>query len=141
MFKNRKRKGFTLIELVIVIAIIGILVAIAVPRFADATQGARNRRIDATARTIAGGMSQYYASKLTWPVSTTPAEKTAVLDAAGVPTSEQGYWSFKHVDATSTTKEYVEIEYSWSGGGDAYTGEITGITTVDTTGKKVTYKF
>jgi prepilin-type N-terminal cleavage/methylation domain-containing protein len=46
------KKGFTLIELVIVIAILGILAGLAIPRFLDATATARGSRIIADMRTI-----------------------------------------------------------------------------------------
>ena len=48
-----KRKGFTLIEMVIVIAILGILIAIAVPRFAGFRDNAQDGADKATAATLA----------------------------------------------------------------------------------------
>jgi prepilin-type N-terminal cleavage/methylation domain-containing protein len=67
MKKMTKNKGFTLIELVVVIAILGILAGIAIPRFMDATATARGARILADMRTLDSVATMYYARAGTYP--------------------------------------------------------------------------
>lgn len=61
MKKNLNQKGFTLIELMIVIAIIGILAAIAVPNFISYRNKAYCSAAESDANAIASAIADYYA--------------------------------------------------------------------------------
>ena len=76
MFKNmlqkrkRNEKGFTLVELMVVVVIIGVLTAIAVPVYNNATSKAKLNAIAANLRIINGAISQYQMEKGDNPAST-----------------------------------------------------------------------
>lgn len=60
----KNQKAFTLIELVMVIVILGILAAVAIPKFTDISTDAKKAAEQATVGAVRAGIGTYYAGKI-----------------------------------------------------------------------------
>ncbi len=80
------QKGFTLIELMIVVAIIGILAAIAIPAYQDYTIRAQVSEGLTLASDIKAGVAEYAAQVGDWPATLTEAG----LGSGAAGTDKQG---------------------------------------------------
>ncbi len=79
----KAQKGFTLIELAVVIAIIGILAAVAIPRFADTTANAEASMIKDMKGTLTSAAAIYTAAQGTTPTDfSSYATRNAVASGA-----------------------------------------------------------
>src|SRR5579871_4733258 len=65
---DRLQKGFTLIELMIVVAIIGILAAIAIPAYQDYTIRSQVTEGLNLAGAVKTSVAEFYANNGAWPV-------------------------------------------------------------------------
>jgi MSHA pilin protein MshA len=66
----KQQSGFTLIELVMVIVVLGILAATALPKFTDLGGEARTATLEATKGAINSAAVTYYAANKTVPTGT-----------------------------------------------------------------------
>lgn len=66
---NRKRAGFSLMELLAVVTILGIIAAIIVPRVAVSSDTAKQKVNNHNKATINAAVERWYIEKGTWPAN------------------------------------------------------------------------
>ena len=114
----QKTKGFTLVELMVVIVIIGILAAVAIPKFLDASQKAKASEFPTQLTAIYTGQLAYQAERGQY-VTTFQLLK----DSAGVDVPSSSRWFAYSLPAATTTSFQGKATVQSPGFGDATTAD------------------
>jgi len=93
--KVKDKKGFTLIELMIVVAIVGILAAIAIPAYIDYTVRAKVTEVSVAADALAQALSEYHASRGEFPDDT---GAYATVNAFAAVSTSYATWTYHYTD-------------------------------------------
>ncbi|ENW6171201.1 prepilin-type N-terminal cleavage/methylation domain-containing protein [Neisseria gonorrhoeae] len=100
---NTLQKGFTLIELMIVIAIVGILAAVALPAYQDYTARAQVSEAILLAEGQKSAVTEYYLNNGIWPENNDKAGVASPSDIKG-----------KYVESVTVTNGVVTAEMASS---------------------------
>jgi len=119
--KLLNKKGFTLVELIVVIAVLGILAGIAVPRYSGIQDRARTRADEANLKILNNAIEIYYAENGTYPseddITSFKSDMANYLPNDGIPAVQtSGYYFIYDKDASGNKVVYRNT--------DAGTGEL-----------------
>ncbi len=144
--KKKFNEGFTLIELIIVMVILGVLASVAVPRYLDSIANAEESAENAVINSIRNGLKQYAGDMLykegraTWPdnpfetLSETPAGYNASdngfepgVDQLDGVADTDGEWTFDYSNSRITHQRADNSRYYWAYDKGEQDGDNAGI--------------
>ncbi len=121
---HQLQKGFTLVELLIVVIILAILAAIVVPQFAASTDDAKISSLDTTLANMRAAIDLYYQQHGEYPSAITAAGGTACAvpadgtGAGAADTRALHFWiswhDYTNEDGAACTQKYGTKFHIWS---------------------------
>ena len=87
-FRHKMNKGFTLIELMIVVAILGVLVAVALPAYQQSVRGGARAEAQSLLLQVAANQERFYSDNNSYSANADPLSNPAVATL----TTEAGFY-------------------------------------------------
>ena len=134
----KNNKGFTLIELIMVTIILGILAAVAIPRYASTVVKAEEAAEDAVISSIKAGLETYAVEQLmdngrkSWPTNpfealdTKPSGHTTDTDDA----DDDGEWTYNTTSKKITHQRSDNTRVGWQYDEGVQTGDNAAVGTL-----------
>ncbi|MEZ4359923.1 MAG: prepilin-type N-terminal cleavage/methylation domain-containing protein [Kofleriaceae bacterium] len=134
-FAKRAQQGFTLIELMIVVAIIGILAAVAIPAFMDYMKKGKSSEAELQLAKIKTNAKAEFNTNSSYPVVVAPLTPAAtccggVQNKCAVNPADWAVASWQALDFQLDEPFY--FQYSYTGAAAAYTATAVGDLDCDT---------
>ena len=108
MVTLNSKKGFTIIELIVVMSVIGILVLLAIPKFMGYTEKAKLTEIKSNTKQVENAAERYYMDKQDWPrLTDVPYTVAQITSFAQEVTNKTG-----QVVTLDATGSYYDVDYA-----------------------------